>query len=129
MMTEELVLRKVKFNLHTVVGADVLRSMRLSEVRDVVADGIVYELSAYFLGRDVRTEVVERLWIADGWWDSFKVRYFPDWLLFRFPDRGKHVELVVTHTHVCPHLDLVTREEDRRVHLRFLVAIEGGEPR
>lgn len=127
MMTEELVLRKVKFNLRTVVGVDVLRSMRISEVRDVVADEIVYEIRAYFLGKDVKTEVVDRRWIADGWWDSFKVRYFPDWLLSRFPDRGKMIDLTVTHTHVCPHLDLVTQEEERRAHLGFLAAIPDFE--
>lgn len=69
--------------------------------RDILMKSTIFELRATLLGQ--RHQVTEFKW-PDGWWQAFKLRFFPHWLLRRFPVRY-HVGRVTAFA-LLPTLDL-----------------------
>jgi len=55
------------------------------------------------------------------WWDAFKIQYFPNWLLNRYPPKIEtiHIDQPV-YAAVCPHL----QSDDKSFHLSFMAKEE-----
>lgn len=68
---------------------------------DRVADHLVTQLKVYVYGVQ---HIEEYVTYPETWVDAVKVRFFPKWLLKRYP--GKMVSKAVTITRICPHLNM-----------------------
>jgi hypothetical protein len=81
-----------------------------------LADELCLRLTAKPYGQeDVRISHHE---VPETWWDAFKLAYFPEWLLLRFP--AKFTRLLETKYtyYVCPHAEL-PYSGNEEVHLNF----------
>lgn len=59
---------------------------------------------------------VYRQWPAD-WWQAFKERWFPNWVLRRWPVRYETIDIDRTiYTRFCPHVKI----PDNRPHISWL---------
>ncbi len=76
-------------------------------VHSMVRD-MIYTLRGYVAGKD-RVEVYYKYfrW-PENWWEAFKERWFPDFLLLRYPVKyhNETVESSHHHTKMCPHVGL-----------------------
>ena len=83
---EEVNLEKVRVAGRKAFGNLELESMRLERFEDIVLNGIVYQWSTICKGEKVRHEKQDVTFDYPAtWWDHFKVKKFPKWLLKKFP--------------------------------------------
>ncbi len=73
------------------VPGNIADSINTSRAYDIVADRMVYMLSAHIAGNDL-PETVFAEYPAD-WWQAVKARFFPAWLLKKMPVQVKRVSV------------------------------------
>lgn len=71
-----------------------------------VGDQLFAQLKGYLWGERAYIEYVR---YPDDWWEAFKERWFPRWLLKRYPVRL--TEVVIDVTRLYPHLRYSLPEE------------------
>lgn len=81
-------------------------------LRDFVTGALIYELNATLAGKR-QTEVVAT--VPRDWWQHFKQRWFPAWMIKRFPVVNE--DIVKTTRRMCPHLATDSTTE----HVGFLL--------
>ena len=92
---------------------------------------LIADVSVKLLGKrwdDIMSEqTIETVVKVDAdWWQAFKARWFPKWLLKRYPAKTRDV--VVKHTvpkiiqvyNVCPHLDKKLPHQES-LHYHFML--------
>lgn len=98
-----------------------LNAKRLQANLDIHTGKLILTLDAYIWGLEKERIDVSEKWPTD-WWEAFKERWFPQWILSRFPVTYKSFEL---HQHifgkVCPHLNVVS--PDNKIHMEWLSGI------
>ncbi len=88
----------------TVNIGDLTRSkMRLDSWRDTFIDGMSYQLSTYLVGNKVHERVCENIEYPSDWKESFKERWFPEFLKKSYPVKYTRVPTLIHHYHMCPH--------------------------
>jgi hypothetical protein len=113
-----LVLEKVKIDVRQFMSDEAASAMEANLVADRLAGGVVYGFKTYLLGNTVHTER-ETYRHPASWWQGFKAALFPAWLRRHYPVRYKEVVIMTKFTHVCPHLNIADRGEER-FHLQWL---------
>ena len=93
------------------------RNMELIAYEDVVTRNMAVRLIRYIASTDGRVDTIEHISYPETWWDAFKERWYPKWMLRRWP--AEHVERALTlkQVHMCPHLDI---PPGNKTHYRFL---------
>ena len=66
-----------------------------------------YQLKVYILGENLK-KYSRHIEYPDGWWQAFKARWFPLWLLQRFPIRKKIFNLDIDVVALYPELSAKT---------------------
>lgn len=121
--TGRLTLEKVRLGLRQVMSDELLADMEASAIPDYLAAGTIFAFQTYLMGNTVHTER-ETYQHPATWWQGFKEACFPDWLKGHYPVRYTEVVIMTKFTHVCPHLNIATRE-DERFHLQWLTPPRG----
>ena len=96
-----------------------LRATTTLNVSREIADLMVMELAAFLAGKKVNTIHVDIEYPAD-WWQAFKERWFPQWMINRWPIKYKRVYINENQYAICPHLTT----EQKTVHYEFLRTAE-----
>jgi len=109
-------LEKIRFGLLQQVGHSVIKSLRIDRCNDFLTRQIIYQITGYVLGREVKEVVIDSIDVPVTWWDHFKQRFFPGWLLLRFPVKTRRINTLIKHYHTCPHLNMAPETD----HLDFL---------
>ena len=94
---------------------------------DLTGKRLWAKMHAYLISKKVHvdeySQTVGVYSAPETWWDHFKARFYPYWLLKRFPVTYKEIEMTVNHTvnhiHVCPHTDLSWKDRSD-IHLFFI---------
>ena len=94
-------------------------SATMKEFYDVLANELCVTISAYVLGDSMATGV--RFFRCPlTWWDAFKLQYFSDGMLRRWPAKMREERIeCTTHTRVCPHYDGAWKKNAGN-HLEFV---------
>jgi len=92
-------------------------------IEDIARGTYTLRFEAEFLQAHGKPEVVARTAVPLDWWQAFRGRWFPDWWLDRHPVKQRVIETLVTHRHLCPHLEI----PDRSVHAAFLRQVLGRQ--
>jgi hypothetical protein len=93
----EVELRKLTFAVQATIAREYAfeGSTVLHARVDFLTGNMVLDLRAHVLGKTIGTPHVE---YPATWWDALKRRWFPAWLLSRFPALMTTVDLEVFHT-------------------------------
>ncbi len=78
---EQTVLNKIRYVVNQKVSRYLLDSIEVDRYVEMVSGEIVYRVEGHVYGEQ-RSQVVE---YPRGWWQAFKLRWFPKFLLTRFP--------------------------------------------
>jgi hypothetical protein len=76
-----------------------LMDMELEEREDYIADQFLYELRFFLWGKE---RVEQTVTYPITWVDAIKSRFFPKWLLRRYPASFNTIPVKIIR--VCPHL-------------------------
>lgn len=88
------------------VGVVVGDQFRLVSRRDHYTDQLIYELEGYIWGQEAeRVEV--RVDYPLDWWQAFKERWFPVFLIRRFPVKRKKIRKALVAEVLYPDLNIV----------------------
>ncbi len=101
-------------------GLYTAESTTLTQEVNYLVDAFIYEVEVKLAASNLWTEIEKVSRVPLSWWDAFKLRWFPSWLLARYPADWKEIETELYHIHVCPHLNANPQED----HLRFLLPRE-----
>lgn len=97
-------------------------NFRVVHARPENSDAIVRRITLDLLGcRQLRQTVEETRYPMD-WWQAFKARWFPGWLLHRFPVQEKRISMVTEHWHMCPHIAV----DNQGPHIAWMRPNGGG---
>ena len=116
---KEVVLTTTKFEVRQFLGDFALESIQVEAIRDVALQGLWLQLRAFLLGRKVSENILKTIEIPETWWDAFKERYYPAWLLKQFPVKYRKIETIVQHMHICPHIN-VPFKVNQELHFKWL---------
>ena len=115
---EDLILKKMEVGVLMRHSQTMVKNMTVDARVDASMRQVEYAFLTYIMGNDIK-HTVSTYPEPATWWDEFKRLYFPGWLKRRFPVRERERKFSEAWTHVCPHLNIETRD-DQDVHLRFL---------
>lgn len=121
---EQVVCEVVRYQIQKHLSRELtlLRNLELKSWMDQHARSVVVELTSVALAKHRKEETGWVSYPAD-WWEALKERWFPKWMLRRWP--VKYTKRVVEQTvyHCCPHMDI----EARSNHVKFLQQVERGK--
>lgn len=115
----ELVLERVEIAAQMRASYAAVKRAKAETLADPVARQLVTAIETYMWGNEVHRTVTGNVRFHASWWQGFKDSFFPDWLKRHYPVRWERRETSVSFQHVCPHLAIETRD-DEKVHLRYL---------
>jgi hypothetical protein len=115
---QRLTLEKLQVRAQARISRAILDDMKVEILSDLLADQLSMSLRTFMWGNQISCETKERP-IPATWWDAFKEAYFPEWLERRFFVRYDTTTIETKFMHVCPHLNIAARDEER-FHMQFL---------
>lgn len=81
-------------------------SVKVDAAYDVTIQGLALQMVAFVAGEPKEHLKIYRRW-PRTWWDACKERWFPGWLLRRFPANYEVIDIDRTVAwSVCPHLEI-----------------------
>lgn len=92
----------------------------IERLAEPLAYEFVYQLDAYLNGKQQEVEHTEITYPID-WFEAFKERWLPVWLLKKYPVKYQTHKIVTKITKICPHLDV---PNDVQSHLVWLMREE-----
>ena len=100
-----LPLMRVAVNKYVSVGELTRNHMRLDSWREGFAGDMGYMLSTHLIGNKVSSQTMDDIKYPSDWKESFKERWFPEFLKKRYPIRYTYKPTLINHYHLCPHAD------------------------
>jgi hypothetical protein len=95
-MLSDVMLKKLSFACERRLATDYLEQFaiptQVSVVADITAEHAVITLTQYIYGETLEDARAE---YPSDWWQAFKQRWFPAWLLQRYPVKVRVVEIEV----------------------------------
>lgn len=107
---QQIVLERIPISCSLMISRAQLENFHITEVADWINNRFTYQLHGYLLGEHLRKEQVT--WPAD-WWEAFKGRWFPTFLLKRWP--VKYVGYVFDVKALYPKLNFSLPQEEKYV--------------
>jgi len=116
----KVVLEKFRYTKRFKVARNVLQSMAVEQVPalEAMLDAHVYELTCHVMAEKLIDKTLPVSFDnPTTWWDMFKIRFFPEWLLCKFPPmytlttKYVHFEEYATYPQLKEHLDVSERGE------------------
>jgi len=83
----EIKLEQIRFRFQSWLTRDALETAEMYNVTvkmitDQVKDRFLLDMDAFFLGEHVSDHLIT---YPEDWWQAFKDRWFPDWLIKKYP--------------------------------------------
>jgi hypothetical protein len=121
---KQILIEKIAHSLNVSIDSYMFRNMTIDEVFDFETAAFSRQFNFYLTGKRWEKVISNTQKVPNTWWDAFKERFFPAFLLKVFPAEHREIMTTVAYhvTRVCPHLDA---KEDWE-HLVFL-AEEGDD--
>ena len=113
-----IILEKVRVALRMHVSSAVLNEMIIEKRLDPISKAVVAHFELWLWSNMIHVERRNE-YQPKTWWDGFKDAHFPGFLKRRFPVRNRTVCIEAKTFHICPHLNIQTRE-DEKYHLQFM---------
>ena len=114
-----LVLEKIRVALAMHVSPEVLEAADISLRADSIAGHVLANFEMWLWSNTIHKET-QVTYVPETWWDGFKQAYFPEFLKRRFRVRQRQIFTETKFIHVCPHLRIQSRE-DEKYHMQFLM--------
>lgn len=108
----------VRSTVRMMVSREAIRDMNVmynTSVEKLTARELVLKLDAYITGRVADRICIDVEYPAD-WWEAFKDRWFPNFMLKRWPVKMTTIKVDETRFVMCPHLP----SEPKINHYRWL---------
>jgi hypothetical protein len=113
-VTVELIKTNIKRRISREIIKDYQGSYNL-DVYDLMADQIVIEFTAFMAGK-VTNQIHVDVEYPTNWWEAFKDRWFPDWMLAKWPVKYTRILIDEPQFAICPHLP----SEQKLIHYEWL---------
>jgi len=115
----EVLLNKIQHRVTVRFPKYNLLQMRIEQYTNVIQNELYYTLEYYLLGMEKEEKKSNVVSFPKDWWQAFKIRFFPKWLLEIYPPlMHKDIFNYTFHkTSVCPHLNLPPTDS---MHVSFL---------
>lgn len=119
---------KIIEDLMTALRINVSSKSSLSACQDIIAlhgiefaaeiinDALITRLSAFVTCAQA-DKFCYYFEYPENWWEALKLRFFPNWLIIKFPIKFKIVDIAVDKYIICPHLPF----ESKMVHKTWLI--------
>lgn len=115
---KQVLLEKIKVSQAKRANIKAVKTARISVDKwaQFEADELVLRMDANILARE-NDRIYHYITYPMTWWDHLKERWFPDWLIDRFPPEYNIIEIDEPRfLTCCPHLQI---DEDRK-HFEYL---------
>ena len=105
---KQVLIEKIKLSSRLIIPNHQLMDMEINEYLDHTSDCFVSQLNAYFASRKTVRHTTNRIKIHATWFDMFKEKYFPKWILKKYPVKFNEFAYTETTniTKICPHIPL-----------------------
>jgi hypothetical protein len=103
-MIEKILLEKITFNITQTISREMLENaVSIKVIEDLYSDNFLFLLRAEVWGEKIDSHDIA--WPKD-WWQAFKLRWFPKWVLTRWPViyEHHHVEVNVIYPEYRPEI-------------------------
>jgi len=117
----QLTLKPILFQTNSMMGDYMKMSIKEETWRSHIRDAQFQSLRAFILGKKVEEIPKEWFEYPRDWWHAFKERFFPKWLLKRFPVENKKKVVKLEVYHLCPHINVPYRGDRSDPHITFLL--------
>lgn len=110
---EKVALELIKKSIQFRVSQSFLEGVQYNEIRNIsskIVDSLIYELRYNIFG--IKRKIKKEIKRPTDWWNAVKERFFPKWLLKKFPVKYETIPVDVEVTKVCPHLNIETEYQD-----------------
>lgn len=113
----QIVLEKIRKHISMRVSPSFAADMRVFDVEELVTNNFIWHLEFRLFGihREISRSVQKPL----DWWEAVKLRFFPKWLLMKFPIKYETIATLVNVDKFCPHLNIKTTD-DEYYHIAWL---------
>lgn len=121
---EKVVCEVLRYQVQQLLSKETML-MRNSELKawiDQQARGMILELRTMAVAKH-RKEEIDWVKYPSDWWEAFKERWFPKWMLRRWPVNYKRKVVQQNVYHCCPHMDIKVQSN----HIEFLQQVERGQ--
>jgi len=96
----EVTLDKIQLGWQQVLSKTVLLDARMDRIEDIVTGNFIYRIDGYIWGEHLPEKNIS---YPSDWWQAFKARWFPEWLLKRYP--AKYTTQHITASIIYPGLN------------------------
>lgn len=121
---QSLTLEKIKIAISRKIEPLGVKGLELHVRQDYLTDSFVLQFIALLTGKKTEktSEEHKTVQYPFDWWEAVKERFFPTWLLKKFPAQYKSQTFKILSSttmviNVCPHQDLPKHDF---AHYRFL---------
>ena len=114
----QVILERVRWQFSKAVTYDSIRNARINveDFGDLVGEMMVVEATMSLPGLADEMIVIHESYPQD-WWQAVKERWFPQWLLNRFPVKYKEINIEEKRfKSVCPHAWLPEDQDKHTIH-------------
>lgn len=122
LIMQQLTLKPMLFSTHQLIGDFMKMSIKREQIEDIVNHHHMDQLRAFVLGRKVEEIPKEWFEYPRDWWHAFKQRFFPKWLLKRYPIEMKKKVVKLEVFHLCPHVNIPWKGDRSDPHVTFLLS-------
>ena len=111
----QITLELFKRRIQSCVSDSFLMRMEHKEYTDVIFQETIHALEFEIFGikRTIKREITRPF----DWWEAVKERFFPNWLLKKFPVKFETIPIDIEVYKVCPHLNRAAEFD----HINFFV--------
>lgn len=95
----EFFVEKVKFIMSKRISKEMISSMHIGALENLLANEFVFFLESKILGQRDRQSYEVGFDIPKNWWEHFKQDNLPQWYVNRYPVKTKRVTRTITFTH------------------------------
>jgi len=120
----EITTEILRVRFRSAIPEEVIANAEFNVVEDYALRAMIAEIRLKMLQRkqwEERHSTYVPYHHPRSWWDAFKLRYFPKWLLDYFPVRLTTIRIqqnrITKHYHVCPHIKI----PDQATHIQWMV--------
>lgn len=109
-------LEKMQFEISKYIPESILGEARI-DISETIKNEMKAEIRFFLYGKEIKREIEETYSYPRDWWQAFKERWYPGFLKKQFPVKYRKVDKIIRHFHICPHLNIASKEK----HLEFLM--------
>ena len=126
LLIRNYIIEKIIIEARVKIPRHVLLNMEVAKYPDYIGNNAIYQFRSYLAGKKSRHERIDKtIDIPLSWWDHTKERFAPKWFLKRWPVsyRTILVKTIISTTHICPHIELPSKDKQ---HFDWLCSVRSN---